>query len=98
MHGAVIDNAQSQRALNDFDPVQLGEANAPADPGGVVDRDFISRGLTANRHRERRPTFGNARVDSQEAPRMRSPSMLSTPARYSHPAEPVYQVQPPRPT
>src|SRR2546428_9721230 len=30
-------------------------------------------------------------------PWRRSPRMLSSPARYIQPAEPVYQVQPPRP-
>lgn len=34
----------------------------------------------------------------KNAPRSRRPSKLSTPARCSQPAEPVYQVQPPRPT
>ena len=32
------------------------------------------------------------------APRNLSPSRHSTPARYIQPADPVYQVQPPRPT
>ena len=31
------------------------------------------------------------------APRRRSPSMLSSPARYIHAADPVYQLHPPRP-
>src|SRR5207253_1503517 len=31
------------------------------------------------------------------SPRRRRPRMLSTPARYIHPAEPVYQLHPPRP-
>ena len=32
---------QSQASLHDFDPVRLGEASAPTNPGGIVDPDFI---------------------------------------------------------
>ena len=35
-------DAQPQRSLRDFDPVQLSKANTPADPGKIVDRDFVS--------------------------------------------------------
>src|SRR5271168_5389144 len=67
MHGVVIDNGQSQGALHDFNPVHLSEANSPTEPGGIVDHDFISRRLTANRHLERSPAFGNAGVEMQES-------------------------------
>ena len=36
MDGAVVDNAQSQGSLRDFNPVHLSEANAPTDPGRIV--------------------------------------------------------------
>src|SRR5208282_3210487 len=41
--------------------------------------------------------FGIQGSRCKKAPRMRSPRMLSTPARCIQPAEPVYHVQPPRP-
>src|ERR1700678_1321943 len=65
MHRAVIDNAQSQGSLRDFNPVHLGEANTPTDPGRIVDRNLVLHGLTANRHLESRPAFRNAGVKMQ---------------------------------
>ncbi len=45
------------------------------------------------------PGSWDAGVDVETGdPRRRNPRIHSTPARYIQPAEPVYQVQPPRPT
>jgi hypothetical protein len=97
--GAVVGKPQPQRPLRNFNPLDLRDANAPADPGGIVDDDFLTRGMPPNSHRGRRPRFGNAGVETQEgAPRMRSPSILfDGPARCIQPAEPVRHLQPPRP-
>src|SRR5580704_2854419 len=50
--GAVVDDPHSQGSLHDVNPVHLSEENAPTDPGGIVDRDFVLSGLTTNRHLE----------------------------------------------
>ena len=63
MDGAVIEHGQSQRSLGDLNPVDLGEADAATDPGGIVNDDFVARRLMPNGHLELRPRLGNARVE-----------------------------------
>ena len=63
------------------------------DPGRIVDRDFILRGLTANRHLERRPTFGNAGVEMQESAADAQPEN----ALYAGALHPTRRARVPRP-
>ena len=92
---AVVDHPHAKRLLGDFNAVEPGEATPQLTPR-VLDHDLVSRGAPSVI--AKRPRLGNAGIEAQPSPCMRSPRMLSTPARCIQPAEPVYQVQPPRPT
>ena len=65
---------------------------------GVENRDLVARVLEPP-GRSRYPGHDEGMHGStlNVPPRRRRPRMLSRPARYSQPADPVYQLQPPRP-
>ena len=64
----------------------------------VINCDVIARGVISESDLESSPSARHAWVDHQRrAPHLKSEDRFS-PARYIHPAAPVYQVHPPRPT
>ena len=95
----VIQERHEERTFRDLNSVYFREPDAPTDPIRVLDENRVSRGSIFHRSLVLVPTaFGMQGSTDKIAPRSRRPSRLSTPARCSQPAEPVYQVQPPRPT
>jgi len=78
--------------------IQFDSSDAAAHAIGVVDLDLIARGGMPENDVEVRPVRRYARRQQQFARRTRNPRIHSRPARYIQLADPVYHVQPPRPT
>lgn len=64
----------------------------------IAHGNAVGRGPPAQGQREFRPVARYAGSISTCVPWMRMPSMVSTPTRCIHPADPVYHDHPPRPT
>ena len=73
-------------------------AHAAADSLRILNGDPIARCAVLIGDLKSRPGARDARIDAQRAPRTLIPRMPSAAVRYIQPAEPVYHVQPPRPT
>jgi hypothetical protein len=79
-------------------PIDFGGYDPTRDAPGILDANFVASGMVAEAHLVAPPRPWNAGVDEKrratqtktEDPLDRSP--------YIQPADPVYQVQPPRPT
>jgi hypothetical protein len=93
----VILERHEERTFRDLDSVYLGEGHATTDSARVLDGNRVSRGSIFHCSLELAPSLWNAGIDRQERSAESQTEQLSTPARCSQPAEPVYQVQPPRP-
>ena len=98
-HRAVIGKRQSQRSLLDDRSITVWREPRHAPRRWDFRREFH----IATRHAEARfrspPRLSVCRDRRRvRSPSRRIPRMLSTPARCIQAAEPVYQVQPPRPT
>ena len=80
--------------------LQTGEIARQA--GGAVlaslDDSVVLVTVVAAKQAKPGQDFGTQGSMTSVVPRSRNPRIHSSPARYIHPAEPVYQVQPPRPT
>ena len=100
MDGAVVRERDPRAISGERHAIELGGGDAAAArPAGSRPRSHTAGAVVSEHDLEARPCPGYARIeDAAPLPAMRSPRMLSTPARYIHPAEPVYQVHPPRPT
>ena len=89
---------QRDRGGIDGCAVQPGAGDAPRS-GARGSRPSIcsASSRSARRSSTRATPRGCTGRSANVAPRRRRPRMLSSPARYIQPADPVYQVQPPRP-
>ena len=95
MHTAVVD--KGNRFGIDSQAIQLGAGNALTPALRVGDNDLVLRAEEAPDDLVLGQDDGMQGVMLNTLPRRRSPRMLSRPARYIQPAEPVYQLHPPRP-
>ncbi len=92
MARAVIDKRNAERPFRDGHAVDHCGGDTAFDAIRIFDRDFIPaeawRSVISNPFHAR----GIHGLKSRTSPCSRRPSMLSSPARCIHPAEPVYQV------
>ena len=79
--------------------IEFGRQNAAADAKRIFHRDLIARGAIAEGDLEIRASRAGCKDRAPDvSPCTRNPRSRSSATRYIHPAEPVYQVHPPRPT
>ena len=95
VHDAVVANLDVAAGV--IDAIYLEPGDAAIHAVRVLDGDPVLGAAGLERHLVSWPRFRNARVDVERAAAALRPRMASTPTRYIQPAEPVYQVHPPRP-
>ena len=98
MGGTIVHQRNLGRAMREHLLVQFQAGNAAANPGMIFDRHLVPRRAVAKYDFKISPRSGHARIKPQCVAFTVKPKIDSRPARYIHPDEPVYHVQPPRPT
>jgi len=98
VRGGVVDEWDPCSPIGEPVSIEFDRCHPSADTVRVLDDDLVPGRVVAEVDLVPGQARGMQGSSTSDVPRNRNPRIDSTPAWYIQPAEPVYQVQPPRPT